>query len=231
VQSPCQLHLGHPREPQPGRLMFGVAAAVLPWVPSMMGSVESVACHRHGTGAAGSVLVFHKKTVLVEESPMASVPPLGSAGSTGPQGPPGRGYEIYPTWLPAAGCRPGSGRSPGTRWPAGAARAAGAEPRGRCPAGALVGSGRGYQRLAQTDHVIIAGVRVARAAGPRCGPGPPGRRPGPLPSRPGGAGGSSTQRRGQVHVAVSPVLDPLAELQRGHGRFLCWSARAKARPA
>ncbi len=25
---------------------------------------------------------------------------------------------------------------------------------------------------------------------------------------------------GQVHVAVSPVLDPLAELQRGHGRFL-----------
>jgi hypothetical protein len=160
-----------------------------------------------------------------------SVPPLGSAGSTGLQGPPGRGYEIHPTWLPAAGCRPGSGRSPGTRWPAGAARAAGAEPRGRCPAGALVGSGRGYQRLAQTDHVIIAGVRVARAAGPRCGPGPPGRRPGPLPSRPGGAGGSSTQRRGQVHVAVSPVLDPLAELQRGHGRFLCWSARAKARPA
>jgi hypothetical protein len=55
-------------------------------------------------------LVFHKKTVLVEESPMVSVPPLGSAGSTGPRGPPGRGYEIYPTWLPAAGCRPGSGR-------------------------------------------------------------------------------------------------------------------------
>jgi hypothetical protein len=25
---------------------------------------------------------------------------------------------------------------------------------------------------------------------------------------------------GQVHVAVSPVSDPLAELQRNHGRFL-----------
>jgi hypothetical protein len=87
VQSPCQLHLGHPRDLQPGRLTFGVAAAVLPWALSMMGSVESVACHRHGTGAVGSVLVFHKKTVLVEESPTASVPPLGSAGSTGPQGP------------------------------------------------------------------------------------------------------------------------------------------------
>jgi hypothetical protein len=24
-------------------------------------------------------------------------------------------------------------------------------------------------------------------------------------------------------VAVSPVLDPLAELQRGHGRFLCFA--------
>ena len=93
MQSPCQLHLGHPRELQPGRLTFGVAAAVLPWALSMMGSVESVACHRHGTGAAGSVLVFHKKTVLVEESPMASVPPSGSAGSTGPQGPPGRGQR------------------------------------------------------------------------------------------------------------------------------------------
>jgi hypothetical protein len=25
---------------------------------------------------------------------------------------------------------------------------------------------------------------------------------------------------GQIHVAVSPVSDPLADLQRGHGRFL-----------
>jgi hypothetical protein len=42
-------------------------------------------------------------------------------------------------------------------------------------------------------------------------------------------------------VAVSPVLDPLAELQRGHGRFLCFApdeieplaadARRAARPS
>jgi hypothetical protein len=65
-----------------------------------------------GLAQRGPFWCSKKKTVLVEESPMASVPPLGSAGSTGPQGPPGRGYEIYPTWLPAAGCRPSSGRSP-----------------------------------------------------------------------------------------------------------------------
>jgi hypothetical protein len=63
-------------------------------------------------------LVFHKKTVLVEESPMASVPPLGSAGSTGPQDrraevtksiPPG---SPRPDAAPAAGAPPVPGGPP-----------------------------------------------------------------------------------------------------------------------
>jgi hypothetical protein len=74
----------------------------------------------------------------------------------------------------------------------------------------------------ETDHVVIAGVRVARGSRVRMRPG----------SRRADAqdlfliGREATVEAvlhdvdGQVHVAVSPENDPAADLQRSHGRFL-----------
>ena len=74
----------------------------------------------------------------------------------------------------------------------------------------------------ETDHVVIAGVRVARGSRVRMRPG----------SRRADAqdlfliGREATVEAvlhdvdGQVHVAVSPKNDPAADLQRSHGRFL-----------
>ena len=74
----------------------------------------------------------------------------------------------------------------------------------------------------ETDHVIIAGVRVARGSRVRMQPGA--RRADAqdlfLAGREALVEAVLNDVDGQVHVAVSPVLDPLAELQRGHGRFL-----------
>lgn len=73
----------------------------------------------------------------------------------------------------------------------------------------------------ETDHVVIAGVRVARGSRVRMRPG----------SRRADAqdlfliGREATVEAvlhdvdGQVHVAVSPENDPAADLQRSHGRF------------
>ena len=74
----------------------------------------------------------------------------------------------------------------------------------------------------ETDHVIIAGTRVARGSLVRMRPGA--RRADAqdlfLAGREALVEAVLNDVDGQVHVAVSPVLDPLAELQRGHGRFL-----------
>src|SRR6516162_7694998 len=74
----------------------------------------------------------------------------------------------------------------------------------------------------ETDHVLVAGVRVARGSRIRMRPGA--RRADAqdifLAGREALVEAVLHDVDGQVHVAVSPVSDPLADLQRNHGRFL-----------
>lgn len=74
----------------------------------------------------------------------------------------------------------------------------------------------------QTDHVVVGGVRVARGSRVRMRPGS--RRADAqdlfLAGREALVEAVLHDVDGDVHVAVSPVSDPLADLQRNHGRFL-----------
>src|SRR5215471_7041257 len=74
----------------------------------------------------------------------------------------------------------------------------------------------------ETDHVLVAGVRVARGSRVRMRPGT--RRADAqdifLTGRVALVEAVLHDVDGQVHVAVSPVSDPLADVQRNHGRFL-----------
>jgi hypothetical protein len=74
----------------------------------------------------------------------------------------------------------------------------------------------------ETDHVLVGGVRVARGSRVRMRPGA--RRADAqdifLTGREALVEAVLHDVDGQVHVAVSPVGDPLADLQRNHGRFL-----------
>ena len=74
----------------------------------------------------------------------------------------------------------------------------------------------------ETDHVVIDGVRVARGSRVRMRPGS--RRADAqdlfLAGRTALVEAVLHDVDGQVHVAVSPDHDPVAELQRSHGRFL-----------
>jgi hypothetical protein len=74
----------------------------------------------------------------------------------------------------------------------------------------------------ETDHVLVAGVKIAR--GSRVVMRPGARRADVqdlfLTGREALVEAVLHDVDGQVHVAVSPVSDPLAELQRHHGRFL-----------
>jgi hypothetical protein len=74
----------------------------------------------------------------------------------------------------------------------------------------------------ETDHVIIAGVKVARGSKVRMHPGS--RRADAqdlfLIGRIAEVEAVLHDVDGQVHVAVSPEDDPAADLQRSHGRFL-----------
>jgi hypothetical protein len=74
----------------------------------------------------------------------------------------------------------------------------------------------------ETDHVVIAGVRVARGSKVRMRPGS--RRADAqdlfLVGRTALVEAVLNDVDGQVHVAVTPEHDPAAELQRSHGRFL-----------
>ncbi|MDR0342753.1 MAG: hypothetical protein LBI49_06455 [Nocardiopsaceae bacterium] len=74
----------------------------------------------------------------------------------------------------------------------------------------------------ETDRVLIAGVAVARGSRVRMRPGS--RRADAqdlfLAGRDAVVEAVLQDVDGQVHVAVSPASDPVAELQRSHGRFL-----------
>jgi hypothetical protein len=74
----------------------------------------------------------------------------------------------------------------------------------------------------ETDHVLVGGVRIARGSTVRMRPGS--RRADAqdlfLAGREALVEAVLHDVDGQVHVAVSPVSDPLADLQRFHGRFL-----------
>ncbi|HUA30088.1 MAG TPA: hypothetical protein VMC03_14485 [Streptosporangiaceae bacterium] len=74
----------------------------------------------------------------------------------------------------------------------------------------------------ETDHVVIAGVRVARGTRVRMRPGS--RRADAqdlfLVGRTALVEAVLHDVDGQVHVAVSPDQDPVADLQASHGRFL-----------
>ncbi len=74
----------------------------------------------------------------------------------------------------------------------------------------------------ETDHVVIEGVTVARGSKVRMRPGA--RRADAqdlfLVGREAQVEAVLHDVDGQIHVAVSPVSDPVAELQRSHGRFL-----------
>ncbi|HYZ56997.1 MAG TPA: hypothetical protein VE733_26340 [Streptosporangiaceae bacterium] len=74
----------------------------------------------------------------------------------------------------------------------------------------------------ETDHVVIEGIRIARGSRVRMRPGT--RRADAqdlfLIGREALVEAVLHDVDGQVHVAVSPVSDPVAELQRSHGRFL-----------
>jgi hypothetical protein len=74
----------------------------------------------------------------------------------------------------------------------------------------------------ETDHVVIAGVRVARGSTVTMRPGS--RRADAqdlfLAGRTAVVEAVLHDVDGQVHVAVSPDHDPVADLQRSHGRFL-----------
>lgn len=74
----------------------------------------------------------------------------------------------------------------------------------------------------ETDHVLIEGIRIARGSRVRMLPGA--RRADAqdlfLTGREALVEAVLHDVDGQVHVAVSPVSDPVAELQRSHGRYL-----------
>jgi hypothetical protein len=107
----------------------------------------------------------------------------------------------------------------------GDAAAAGQQPAGQQPAGQSVpwwDPGSDTSVSPETDHVVIAGVRVARGSRVRMRPGS--RRADAqdifLVGREATVEAVLHDVDGQVHVAVSPDDDPAADLQRSHGRFL-----------
>jgi hypothetical protein len=74
----------------------------------------------------------------------------------------------------------------------------------------------------ETDHVLIDGIRVSRSSRVRM---QPGRRRADaqdlfLAGREAVVEAVLLDVDGQVHLAVTPVDDPAADLQRNHGRFL-----------
>jgi len=96
------------------------------------------------------------------------------------------------------------------------------EPAGAPPAQPWWDPGSDTSVSPETDHVLVGGVRVARGSRVRMRPGT--RRADAqdifLTGREALVEAVLHDVDGQVHVAVSPVRDPLADLQRHHGRFL-----------
>ncbi len=77
----------------------------------------------------------------------------------------------------------------------------------------------------ETDHVVIAGVRVARGSRVRMQPGtgPADAQDMFLTGREATVQAVFHDVDGKVHIAVSPDRDEVAELQRSHGRYLYFS--------
>jgi hypothetical protein len=121
---------------------------------------------------------------------------------------------------------PGSGgpeqMGPLTAGPFPAAPAADDVPVFRTPAAPWWDPGADTSVSPETDHVVIEGVTVARGSKVRMRPGA--RRADAqdlfLIGREAQVEAVLHDVDGKVHVAVSPVADPVAELQRTHGRFL-----------
>ena len=86
----------------------------------------------------------------------------------------------------------------------------------------MVGSGSDASVSPETDHVLIDGIRVSRNSRVRMQPGS--RRADAqdlfLTGREAIVEAVLFDVDGQVHLAVTPVDDPAADLQRNHGRFL-----------
>ncbi len=147
-------------------------------------------------------------------------------------GPAGAGPQPEPEPVPGPAqpfaSAPGQASVPGPGHPAaaapeagpGAPTAAGQQP-GR-PAVPWWDPGSDTSVSPETDHVVIAGVRVARGSRVRMRPGS--RRADAqdlfLIGREATVAAVLHDVDGQVHVAVSPDDDPAAELQRSQGRFL-----------
>jgi hypothetical protein len=135
-----------------------------------------------------------------------------------------------PGWPPTAGDGPGWPPADGVpTWPAGPvpARPAG-EPTADItdrPSVPWWDPGADSSVSPETDHVIVAGVRVARGSRVLMQPGA--RRADAqdlfLIGREATVQAVLHDVDGDVHLAVSPDDDPAAELQRNHGRFLYFS--------
>ena len=130
-------------------------------------------------------------------------PGAGQPGARAPGGQPARQPEVP---------RPG-------RFPGGGRRRRAGVPDARAP---WWDPGADTSVSPETDHVVIDGVTVARGSKVRMRPGA--RRADAqdlfLSGREALVEAVLHDVDGKVHVAVSPASDPVAELQRSHGRFL-----------
>jgi len=140
---------------------------------------------------------------LAPSGPPASA---GAGGTATAAGPPSGDFAV-PSWG-----TPGDGDPAVPSWetPAGAERKPWWDP------------GSDASVSPETDHVLVGGVRIARGSRVRMRPGS--RRADAqdlfLVGREAIVEAVLHDVDGHVHVAVSPTSDPLADLQRNHGRFL-----------
>ncbi len=147
--------------------------------------------------------------------------PAGPAGGPPPAGPAG-GPPPMTASTPALRAGPVPGAQGPLAGPFPGAAAADDVPVFATPSAPWWNPGADSSVSPETDHVLIAGVRIARGSKVRMRPGA--RRADAqdlfLIGREALVEAVLHDVDGQVHVAVSPVADPVAELQRTHGRFL-----------
>ena len=146
--------------------------------------------------------------------------PAGPAAAGPPRVPePGRPGPGIPGWRSQPGTRPPGSRRP-ARFPA--RRPPTTYRCSRTPSAPWWDPGADSSVSPETDHVVIAGVEVARGSTVIMRPGS--RRADAqdlfLAGREAVVEAVLHDVDGHVHVAVSPAGDPVAELQRSHGRFL-----------
>ncbi len=146
-------------------------------------------------------------------APASAAPPgaPGAAEPWMPSGPGASGDSAIPSWS-APGDLPGAAGDPVPSW---------ATP-GETPTQPWWDPGSDTSVAPETDHVLVSGVRIARGSRVLMRPGS--RRADAqdlfLAGREALVEAVLYDVDGHVHVAVSPTSDPLADLQRNHGRFL-----------